>query len=76
MLTLLHAIEIGDNIVHFLLLIRGIHSVVELYIFGLELRMENSKRLGKLPLRSCCYHSSADDWRGTRVGTLTSGYQR
>jgi hypothetical protein len=59
--TLLHAIEVSNNSIYVLLLIRNVHSVMKVDVFGFELRLEDSKRLGELPLWSCFLDGSVKD---------------
>jgi len=45
MSTLFHSVEVGNNILDLIVLIRYVHGIVELYIFGFEFGLEDFESL-------------------------------
>lgn len=51
LVTLLHPVQIGNDVIDFLLVIGNIHCIMEFNLLRLELGLKDLERLRKLPFR-------------------------
>ena len=73
-ITLLHPVKISDDMVHFFIIVRNIHSVMELDTLRFELGLEDFESLRELPFRSYHYDLSISG-SNAREGEHTARHQ-